>query len=331
MASIEPGTDTNPTKDDGDVDVLVVGAGITGIYQLYRALEAGFSAQLLEAGDGVGGTWYWNRYPGARFDSESYTYGYLFSQELFDEWEWQEHFAGAARDRALPQPRGRPVRPPPPHALRRRGHLGRRGTSRSGTWLVTTERRRDDRDPVPRRRDRRAVGAVPPRRPRPGRLPRRAAPHRTVAGRAGRRRRQAGRGRSARRRAACRSCRRSLDEVAVAHRLPAHRQLVHAAEQPPITAEEQAELRADFEELREVLNTSIHGFHHPLNPRSAFDDSAEERLAFFEKMWASPGFMKFTSNYVDILDQPRGERGVVRVHRRQDPRHRRRSRRRPSA
>src|SRR5438552_3708130 len=77
----------------GDADVLVVGAGITGIYQLYRARESGFSALLLEAGDGVGGTWYWNRYPGARFDSESYTYGYLFSRELFDEWEWQEHFA----------------------------------------------------------------------------------------------------------------------------------------------------------------------------------------------------------------------------------------------
>ena len=74
--------------------MLVVGAGITGIYQLHRALEAGFSAQLLEAGDGVGGTWFWNRYPGARFDSESYTYGYLFSRELFDDWEWQEHFAG---------------------------------------------------------------------------------------------------------------------------------------------------------------------------------------------------------------------------------------------
>ena len=73
--------------------MLVIGAGITGIYQLYRAREAGFSALLVEAGDGVGGTWYWNRYPGARFDSESYTYGYLFSEELFDEWEWQEHFA----------------------------------------------------------------------------------------------------------------------------------------------------------------------------------------------------------------------------------------------
>src|SRR5205807_4410968 len=66
----------------------------------------------------------------------------------------------------------------------------------------------------------------------------------------------------------------------------------------------QAQLRADFEQLREVLSTSIHGFHHPVNPRSAFDDSLEERLEFFESMWASPGFMKFTSNYVDILMNP---------------------------
>src|SRR5665213_3395034 len=74
-------------------DVLIVGAGVTGIHQLYLAREAGFSVRLLEAGDGVGGTWYWNRYPGARFDSESYTYAYLFSKELFDEWEWREQFA----------------------------------------------------------------------------------------------------------------------------------------------------------------------------------------------------------------------------------------------
>src|SRR5438270_7081684 len=82
-------------SSEGDaVDLLVIGAGITGIYQLYRAREEGFSAVLVEAGAGVGGTWFWNRYPGARFDSESYTYGYLFSKELFEEWEWQEHFAG---------------------------------------------------------------------------------------------------------------------------------------------------------------------------------------------------------------------------------------------
>ena len=50
-------------------------------------------ARVFEAGTGVGGTWYWNRYPGARFDSESWTYGYSFSQELLDEWDWEEHFA----------------------------------------------------------------------------------------------------------------------------------------------------------------------------------------------------------------------------------------------
>src|SRR5436309_15349068 len=93
MERAEPAIDERSRALATDVDVLVVGAGITGIYQLYRAREAGFSAQLLEAGGGVGGTWYWNRYPGARFDSESYTYAYLFSKELFDEWEWQEHFA----------------------------------------------------------------------------------------------------------------------------------------------------------------------------------------------------------------------------------------------
>ena len=88
----------------------------------------------------------------------------------------------------------------------------------------------------------------------------------------------------------------------------------------PITAEEQAELRAGFEQLRDVLNTSIHGFHHPLNPKSAFDDTPEERLAFFEQMWASPGFMKFTSNYVDILTDPAANAEWCEFIAAQDPR-----------
>src|SRR3974390_3442851 len=89
----EPTPDRRPSPPGSDVDVIIVGAGMTGIWQLYRAREAGFSVQLVEAGSGGGGAWYWNRYPGGRFDSESYTYAYLFSRELFDEWEWQEHFA----------------------------------------------------------------------------------------------------------------------------------------------------------------------------------------------------------------------------------------------
>ena len=81
------------TDSNLDFDVVVIGAGISGLYQLYCLREAGFRACILERGTGVGGTWYWNRYPGARFDSESYSYAYSFSEELLEEWNWSEHFA----------------------------------------------------------------------------------------------------------------------------------------------------------------------------------------------------------------------------------------------
>jgi len=77
-----------------DFDAVIIGAGVSGLYQLYRLRQLGLRVRVFETGTGVGGTWYWNRYPGARFDSESWTYGYSFSQELLDEWDWEEHFAG---------------------------------------------------------------------------------------------------------------------------------------------------------------------------------------------------------------------------------------------
>jgi len=75
-------------------DAIIIGAGVSGLYQLHRLRQAGFSVRLYEKAAGVGGTWYWNRYPGCRFDSESYTYAYSFSEELLEEWNWSEHFAG---------------------------------------------------------------------------------------------------------------------------------------------------------------------------------------------------------------------------------------------
>ena len=77
-----------------ELDAIIIGAGMSGMYQLYKLRQLGLKALILEAGTGVGGTWYWNRYPGARFDSESYSYGYSFSKELLDEWDWTEHFSG---------------------------------------------------------------------------------------------------------------------------------------------------------------------------------------------------------------------------------------------
>ena len=71
-----------------DADVVVVGAGFAGLYMLYKLREIGMTARAFEAGDGVGGTWYWNRYPGARCDVESIDYTYSFSEDLQREWRW---------------------------------------------------------------------------------------------------------------------------------------------------------------------------------------------------------------------------------------------------
>jgi cation diffusion facilitator CzcD-associated flavoprotein CzcO len=68
-----------------EYDAIVIGAGISGIFMLYRLRELGMTTRVFETGTNVGGTWYWNRYPGARFDSESWTYGYSFSKELMAE------------------------------------------------------------------------------------------------------------------------------------------------------------------------------------------------------------------------------------------------------
>jgi len=76
-----------------DFDVIVIGAGFAGMYMLHRLRGLGFSAKVIEAGSGVGGTWYWNRYPGARCDVESVQYSYQFDPALEQEWEWTERYA----------------------------------------------------------------------------------------------------------------------------------------------------------------------------------------------------------------------------------------------
>ncbi|MEJ2130994.1 MAG: NAD(P)/FAD-dependent oxidoreductase, partial [Gammaproteobacteria bacterium] len=91
--------DARETTSQPQYEAIVIGAGVCGIYMLHRLLEQGVNATVLETGDGPGGTWYWNRYPGARFDSESYTYGYSFSEKLLQEWNWSEHFAAQPETR----------------------------------------------------------------------------------------------------------------------------------------------------------------------------------------------------------------------------------------
>ena len=92
LQEAQPTTTATPTSAKV-VDAVVVGAGFAGMYMLHRLRELGFSVQVYEAGSDVGGTWYWNRYPGARCDVESLDYSYSFSTELEQEWEWTERYS----------------------------------------------------------------------------------------------------------------------------------------------------------------------------------------------------------------------------------------------
>ncbi len=129
------GTRRAPARKPRSFDALIIGAGFSGLYQLLCLRDRlGLSVQVLEAGEGVGGTWYWNRYPGARCDSESHAYCYSFSEDLLREWEWTERYPGAAGDPALPQSCRRPVRPEARHPLRHPRHRRalRRGAPTAG-------------------------------------------------------------------------------------------------------------------------------------------------------------------------------------------------------
>ena len=282
-----------------DVDVLVVGGGIVGIYQLYRLREEGFSVQLFEAGDGVGGTWFWNRYPEARFDSESYTYAYLFSPELFTEWEWQEHFAAQPEiERYLNHVVER-------FDLGRDIRLGAKVISAVydeslGMWNV----RANDATLTRARFLIAATGVLSlPYFPdvagrgdfhgesyHTGRWPTTPVDFR------GKRVAVIGTGSS------------GVQLIpAIVHQVASLTVYQRTANwctplnNRPITPHEQAQMRADFETIRDTLNTSPSGFLHIAHDRATFDDPQEERTAFYEKMWASPGFSKLTSNYTDIL------------------------------
>ena len=267
--------------------------------------KPGFSALLLEAGGGVGGTWYWNRYPGARFDSESYTYAYLFSKELFDEWEWQEHFAEQPEterylnhvvDRFDLRRHMRFDAAVTVGGLRRAvGNVDRRRVG-DGTALPRA---------VPRRRDRRAVGAVLPRRARPRRLPRRAAPHRAVAGDAGRLRRQARRGRSAPARAACRSIPAIADEVASLTVYQRTANWCTPLNNAPITAEEQAaaagRLRGDARDAQHVGRAGS-STRRTTAPRSTTPTRSAARSS--RRCGTAPASRSSSSNYTDLLFDP---------------------------
>ncbi|MFG1923316.1 flavin-containing monooxygenase [Cryptosporangium sp. NPDC048952] len=282
-----------------EVDVLVIGAGVTGIHQLYRAREAGFSTLLLEAGDGVGGVWFWNRYPGARLDSESYTYGYLFSKELFEGWEWTERYAGQPENEAYFN-----------YAVDRLGlrewiRFGARVTAvvfdeKSSTWQVSA----GDGSTIRARFVVAATGvlSVPIYPDVPGRETFRGVQHHTglyprdPVDFTDKRVAVVGTGSSGV---------QIIPEIArEAASLTVYQRSANWCTplgNEPIGAEAYAQIKADFEPMREKLKESQSGFLHQRRERKAFEDSAPDREAFYRQMWTSPGFSKLISHYSDMM------------------------------
>ncbi len=95
MNAVTPGAKSANGKGKTEtLDALIIGAGVAGLYQLHQLRSQGLKVKAYDSASGVGGTWYWNRYPGAKFDSEAYIYQYLFSEELYKNWSWSERFPG---------------------------------------------------------------------------------------------------------------------------------------------------------------------------------------------------------------------------------------------
>jgi cation diffusion facilitator CzcD-associated flavoprotein CzcO len=282
-----------------DFDVIVIGAGISGMYQLYRLRELGLRVRVFEAGTGVGGTWYWNRYPGARFDSESYSYGYSFSQELLDEWNWSEHFAGQ------------------PETLRYLNHVADkfdlrrdiRFSSRvtAAHWKEATRHWDVTLEDGSRHATRFLVTAIgplsAPTMPRiegvesfkglschTARWPKEPV---SFEGK-----RVAVIGTGATGVQTIQEVAKTAGHLTVFQRTPNWCAPLHNGK---ITEEEQQRIKAGYPEMFARCQETFACFLHTPDPRGTFEVTAEEREAFWEKLYGDKGFGIWQGNFRDML------------------------------
>jgi cation diffusion facilitator CzcD-associated flavoprotein CzcO len=287
------------TANDTEFDAIVIGAGVAGLYQLYRLRELGLRVRVFEAGSGVGGTWYWNRYPGARFDSESWTYGYSFSKELLQEWDWEEHFA------AQPQTERYLNYVADKFDLRRDIQLNSRVTSASyceetRSWLVTLEdgSRHSTRFLIT------AIGilsaATMPNIPgietfkgvscHTHRWPKEGVDF------AGKRVGIIGTGATAVQ--TIQELAKIAGRLTIFQRTPNWCAPLHNAK---ISKEEMDDIRARYDEIFALCRTSPGCYIHVPDPRKTLETSPEEREAFWEQLYASPGFGVWMGQFSDTL------------------------------
>jgi cation diffusion facilitator CzcD-associated flavoprotein CzcO len=293
-------TSSDPQPVPGlDYDTVIIGAGISGLYQLYRLRELGQKVRVFEAGTGVGGTWYWNRYPGCRFDSESYSYGYSFNQELLDEWDWTEHFS--------PQPETERYLNHVADKLDLRRDIQLRSRVKAaawdeaaGAWDISLE---DGR----RCRSRYLVTAVGPLSAPT--LPRIAGvedfrgeayhtglwPKHPVSF-AGKRVAVIGTGATGVQ--VITEIAKTAGHLTVFQRRPNWCTPLHNR---PITKAEMAEIRRGYPEIFERCRETAACFLHTTDLRGTFEVSPEERQAFWEQLYSSPGFAIWLGNFRDVL------------------------------
>lgn len=281
-----------------DYDVLCIGAGLSGVYTTYCLRQKGLHGKILEAGTGEGGTWYWNRYPGARFDSESYSYQYFFDKKLMDEWHWEEHFAGQ------------------PEILRYINHVVERydlrkdmifntriqtakydeqhrtwtltdqnGTQYTCKWLVT------------------AIGIltspvlpnIPGVNDFKGEKCHTARWPKTPVNFEGKRVAIIGTGATGIQ--TIQEVVKTVGHLTVFQRTPNWACPMHNAKIGP---EEMQRIREWYPEMMENCNKSVAGFLHPPSDKKTTDATPEEREQFWEELYGARGFGIWFSNYNDI-------------------------------
>ena len=294
---------TDTSERAVDYDVVIIGAGVTGIYQLYSLLDSGLAIRVIEAGSGVGGTWYWNRYPLARFDSESYSYGYFFSKELLEEWEWSEHFAGQPEtERYLNFVVDK-------FGLRDYFQFNARVESaifddEANVWTLTTS----DGTTTRARLVIAATGVLSaPFYPDiPGRDEFRGEAYHTglwpkePVDVKGKRVAMIGTGASAVQ--LLPAIAPEVGSITVYQRTP---NWCAPLNNSKITPEEQAEIKASYDALYQQCRSTFAGFMHPEGTKTTFEDSREQRLALYEELLKLRGFAKLFSNYSDLLVDPK--------------------------
>jgi cation diffusion facilitator CzcD-associated flavoprotein CzcO len=285
-----------------DYDVILVGSGVSGLCQLYHLRNLGLSVKVYDDAGDVGGTWYWNRYPGCRFDSESETYIHSFSQDLLDEWKWTEHFSSQPENLMYCQYVAKKF------DMYKNIQFGTRVSSahwqeEHSTWQITT----DKAEIITSRYFITALGHLSaltmPRSLDAAKFKGESFhtyrwPHSPVSFDG---KRVAVIGTGATGVQITQEVAKTAKHLTVYQRTP---NWCCPLKNSPITDEEMSQIRKSYPATLKRCNETFACFVHDRDSRSVFDVTKEEREAMWEKLYDEPGFGIWQSNFRDLYTDP---------------------------